>query len=93
MNPLQRIRDIHIDSGPLALDFQGSADQIHSVAAELGMTAYLEVTVDDDVRPRHSGAALRRALGIPRPARQPVEWPPAAALAHHDWMSRGPRDW
>lgn len=75
MNPLQRIRDLHTESGPLAWDFQGNADQIHSVAAELGMTEYVEVTVDDDVCPgRRTCTPRLDAARTARLVNAPVEF-------------------
>ncbi|MEU2035932.1 hypothetical protein [Nocardia amamiensis] len=47
------IRHIHIESGPLSLDYQASAEQAQHVAEALAGTPSdleLTVTVDDDVR-------------------------------------------
>ncbi|MFE9328181.1 hypothetical protein ACIHDR_43255 [Nocardia sp. NPDC052278] len=93
MRPPRRIRHIHIESGPLALDFQGSADQIHSVAAELAATAHLEVTVDDDVRPSTPVLPCGGLWEYPDPAGQSVKWPPTGRLTHRDSMPRRLRDW
>ncbi|MFX0581098.1 hypothetical protein [Nocardia nepalensis] len=54
MKSPRRVRHIHIESGPLALDFQGSAEQIGSVAAQLATAAdavNLTFTVDNEVGP------------------------------------------
>ncbi|MFX0581035.1 hypothetical protein [Nocardia nepalensis] len=84
MRPPHRIRHIHIESGPLALDFQGSADQIHSVAAELAATEYVEVTVDDDVRPGTPALPCGGLWGYPDPPVNPSGGHPPAALTHQD---------
>lgn len=50
----RRIRHIHIESGPLKVDYQAPAEQAEEVADELaGPFADFEVvvTVDDEVRP------------------------------------------
>ena len=44
-------RHLHLDSGPLHLDFQGPADQIRDVAADLAATGQFAVQVDDDIHP------------------------------------------
>ncbi|MEV6138189.1 hypothetical protein AB0L63_19415 [Nocardia sp. NPDC051990] len=54
MKSPRRVRHIHIESGPLVLDFQGSAEQISSVAAQLAAAADaadLTFTVDNEVGP------------------------------------------
>ncbi|AYF76311.1 hypothetical protein D7D52_23565 [Nocardia yunnanensis] len=51
MTGTRTIRHIHIEADPLRLDFQGTEEQVNSVAAELAGNAGLTVTVDDDVAP------------------------------------------
>lgn len=45
------LRHLHVESGPLRLDFCGRADQIEQVAAELAISGKVTVTVDDQVTP------------------------------------------
>ncbi|WP_327145253.1 hypothetical protein [Nocardia sp. NBC_01327] len=42
---------LHVESGPLTLDFQGLPEQIDHVAAELATVGAVSVTVDDKVTP------------------------------------------
>jgi hypothetical protein len=95
MKPLQRIRHIHIESGPLALDFQGSAEQIHCVATELAATADLEVTVDDDVRPDTPSLPCGELWELPLPDRETLplslgacrDFPAARYARPHEYRS------
>ncbi|WP_216895644.1 hypothetical protein [Nocardia alni] len=50
MTPAAR-RHLHLDSGPLHLDYQGPAKQVNEVAADLANVDQINVRVDDDVRP------------------------------------------
>lgn len=43
----RRLRHLHVESGPLALDFCGLAEQVDQVAAALAIDGRLIVTVDD----------------------------------------------
>lgn len=83
MNSFQRVRHIHIESGPLALDYQGGADQIHSVAAALAAMAFFEVTVDDDVRPGTPVLPCGGLWEYPDPAGEAVEWPATRSRPFH----------
>lgn len=49
MSPSRRNQHIHIESAVLSLDFQGTIEQVVSVAAELGYNADLLIIVDDEV--------------------------------------------
>ncbi len=61
-------RHLHLDSGPLHLDYQGPADQIRDIAAELAATSQFTVRVDDDVQPGHTALPCARLWGLPAPA-------------------------
>jgi hypothetical protein len=50
MNPLPQ-RHLHVDSGPLHLDYQGPADQVLEVAADLAAGGQCTVRVDDELHP------------------------------------------
>ncbi|MRH89508.1 hypothetical protein GFY24_19000 [Nocardia sp. SYP-A9097] len=49
MNASRPVRHLHVESGPLTLDFRGPADQIDQVATELASNSGVTVTVDDQV--------------------------------------------
>ncbi len=46
-------RHLHVDSGPLHLDYHGPAEQVLAVAAELTASGTVTVRVDTDIRPEH----------------------------------------
>ncbi len=48
MTPAPR-RHLHLDAGPLHLDYQGPAEQVVEIAAELAAVEELTVRVDDEV--------------------------------------------
>lgn len=45
------VMHLHVESGPLILDFQGHPEQIDCVAAELAASTAVMVTVDDQITP------------------------------------------
>ncbi len=51
MTPPRPALHLHVESGPLTLDFQGHPDQVDHVAAELAISAAVTVAVDDRVTP------------------------------------------
>lgn len=51
MTPPRPMRHLHVESGPLTLDFRGHADQVDQVAAELAIGTGVTITVDDLVTP------------------------------------------
>ncbi len=60
-------RHLHLDSGPLHLDFQGPADQIRDVAADLAATGQFTVRVDDDVHPDQASLPCGQLWGPQSP--------------------------
>lgn len=60
-------RHLHLDSGPLSADYQGPADQIRDIAAELAATGQFTVRVDDDVRPGQAPLPYARLWAPPTP--------------------------
>lgn len=54
MRPPRRILHLHMESGPLTLDFQGNGEQIDHIAAELAANPEVTVTVDDNLDPTFS---------------------------------------
>ncbi|WP_433565059.1 hypothetical protein ACQP1O_07050 [Nocardia sp. CA-151230] len=49
MSAPSQILHLHVELGPLVLDYQGHADQIGEVATELTVTGAATVSVDDCV--------------------------------------------
>jgi len=68
-------RHLHLDSGPLSLDYQGPAQQILDIAAELAASGRFTVRVDDDVQPGQDVLPCAQLWNPPTPTDQGITMP------------------